>query len=229
MSGIQRHVRTTTDRLLQNPNAFSTHILLGNVPRTAIPADIKRLCFKHKVDSVSHIALDYYRFTPTGRAWLTLNSSTHMRYTLKSLKGSVISGKLLDADAAHDPKNPVNRTRGVKGRLEAAERGLVTGSGPDGASTSHGRGVVIQGLPGKLTPEGLRSYLKDFKLAATEGGRKEIVKLDTPNLRLTIKSRFFVRLASVAEAHRLVRELHMTYFESKFYDNKYSLRAAVVY
>ena len=80
-----------------------------------------------------------------------------------------------------DPWNITwHRTRGVKGRLEAAERGLISGNGPDGTSTSHGRGVVIYGLPGKLTPEALRPYLKDFKLVATEVGHKEIIKLESP-------------------------------------------------
>lgn len=172
-----------------------------------------------------------------------------MQHALKAMQGAVLSGKTLGATPADDPSEAVTRTRGVKGRLEAAERGLYTGNGPNGMS-GRGKGVVLYGLPGKLTPGGLHTYLRNFKLASAEAGQHEIVKLDTPcvsklylasplltgcpvlfcrNIRLTLKSRFYVRLNSVAEAHRLVRELHMTFFERNIYENKYPLRAQVVY
>lgn len=126
------------------------------------------------------VSLDFYRFQPTGRAWLTLSSPSHMQHALRALRGAVLSGKALGAAPANDPSQVITRTRGVKGRLQAAERGLFTGNGPNGMSTSRGKGVVLYGLPGRLTSEGLRTYLRGFKLAAAEAGQQEIVKLETP-------------------------------------------------
>ncbi|EPT06196.1 hypothetical protein FOMPIDRAFT_1034132 [Fomitopsis schrenkii] len=231
-SGIQKHVNGFANKLLRrqgNSPLNGTFILAHNVPRSAIPADIKRVCAKYKVEHVSDVSLDYYRFQPTGRAWLTLSSPNYMQHALKAMQGTVLSGKALRGVPVNDPSEAITRTRGVKGRLEAAERGLFTGNGPNGMSTGQGKGVVIYGLPGKLTPGGLRTYLRNFKLASAEAGQQEIVKLETPNKRLTLKSRYYVRLSSVAEAHRLVRELHMTFFERNIYENKYPIRAQVVY
>lgn len=103
-----------------------------------------------------------------------------MQHALKAMQGTVLSGKALRGVPVNDPSEAITRTRGVKGRLEAAERGLFTGNGPNGMSTGQGKGVVIYGLPGKLTPGGLRTYLRNFKLASAEAGQQEIVKLETP-------------------------------------------------
>ena len=126
------------------------------------------------------VALDFYRLRPTGRAWLTLSSPNYMQHALKAMRGAVLSGKTLGAAPAKDPSELNTRTRGVRGRLQAAERGLLTGNGPYGMSTSRGKGVVLYGMPGKLTPDSLRTYLKNFKLAVAEAGQREIVKLETP-------------------------------------------------
>ena len=96
------------------------------------------------------------------------------------MQGAMLSGKTLKAAPANDPSEVIVRTRGVKGRLQAAERGLFTGNGPNGMVTSQGKGVVLYGLPGKLTPDSLRTYLRNFKLAMAEAGQQEIIKLGSP-------------------------------------------------
>lgn len=42
-------------------------------------------------------------------------------------------------------------------------------------------------------------------------------------------SRFLVTLSSEAEAHRLVRDLHHTYFDEESFGKKHKLIARVVY
>jgi len=42
-------------------------------------------------------------------------------------------------------------------------------------------------------------------------------------------SRFLVQLTSVSEAQRLVREMHMTYFEPETLGNKFMLRARIIH
>ena len=71
----------------------------------------------------------------------------------------------------------MQRMRGVRGREQAAQRGLVSGNGPNGGVTGSGKNVVIYGLPGKMTEEAAGYYLKSFKLAGLAGD-KDIVKLD---------------------------------------------------
>jgi hypothetical protein len=62
--------------------------------------------------------------------------------------------------------------------MNAAERSLFFGDGPRGGVLNEGKNVVLWGLPGRLTPEGLKGLLQNFKLAGTEGGKKEFVKLE---------------------------------------------------
>jgi hypothetical protein len=56
----------------------------------------------------------------------------------------------------------------------------------------------------------------------------DILSPDTNN-NFTMAARFLVRLASVSEAHRLVRELHMTYYQPEIHKTNYPLRARVIY
>ena len=69
------------------------------------------------------------------------------------------------------------RTRGSVGRQEAANKGLIDGNGPNGGTSGHGKNVIIWGLPGKLPPDGLRNYLRAFRLSDTSG-QESIVKIE---------------------------------------------------
>jgi len=68
------------------------------------------------------------------------------------------------------------RSRGLKGREEASQRSIVSGNGSQGGITDIGRSVVLSGLPGKITTDAVRQYLKDYSLM---GGQAEVVKLDS--------------------------------------------------
>ena len=143
--------------------------------------------------------------------------------------------------------NDIPRIRGAKGRIEAAQRGIVAGDGPNGGITSNNKSVVLYGLPGKMTVEALTYYLKSFKLADPAPESKEIVKMDlyvhvrsacfttvlipyiSPPGHQSLTSRFLVRLASSSEAHRLVRKLHETFYEPEIFDKRYRVRARVIY
>ena len=68
------------------------------------------------------------------------------------------------------------RSRGLKGREEASERTIVTGNGIQGGITDGGRSVLLSGLPGRISAESVRRFLKNYKLM---GGQAEVVRLDT--------------------------------------------------
>lgn len=67
------------------------------------------------------------------------------------------------------------RSRGLKGREEASERSIVTGNGSQGGITDGGRSVLLSGLPGKISTDIVRRYLRNYKLM---GGQAEVVKLE---------------------------------------------------
>jgi hypothetical protein len=67
------------------------------------------------------------------------------------------------------------RSRGLKGREEASERSIVSGNGYQGGITDVGKSVLLSGLPGKITTDAVRWFLKNYKLM---GGQGEVVKLD---------------------------------------------------
>lgn len=46
---------------------------------------------------------------------------------------------------------------------------------------------------------------------------------------LSLTARFLVRLETEAEAYRLVRKLHETYYEPEVFDNRYRVRARVIH
>jgi hypothetical protein len=70
------------------------------------------------------------------------------------------------------------RTRGAKGREEAALRGLVDGTGPDGGITERGMNVVMYGLPGRLHAHELKDFVLGYQLR--EAGIGSIVKVGQP-------------------------------------------------
>ncbi|OBZ75045.1 hypothetical protein A0H81_04246 [Grifola frondosa] len=154
-----------------------THILIRDIPRTALPSDLLRLCSKSKAENVSQVSLQYNRFRPSGRAYITVNDPMHLPSTLKALQSSMLGGKMTSS-TSRDPPNLPPRNRGAEGRAEAAERGLITGNGPDAGVTNGGRNVVMWGLPSRITQENVRDMLKSFKLAGFEGGQEEMVKLE---------------------------------------------------
>ncbi|GBE81919.1 hypothetical protein BKA93DRAFT_819367 [Sparassis latifolia] len=205
-------------------------IVVHGLPRSALPADVRRACLKAKVD-VASVSIDYFRLLPTQKAFIELHSPLYLQSSLKNLKNAVVGGSQIYSYPSQDPTGGrPDRTRGIKGRAEAAERGIITGNGPAGGLTSQGKNVVMSGLPGRMTAEALREFLKGYKLAGSEGGKKEVVKMDVGVYqKLAFTSRHLVRTASISEAHRLVRTLHMTFFRPEVYHHLYPLRARVVY
>lgn len=161
--------------------------------------------------------------------------------------GLVVSSRCIPAPADATPA----RSRGQKGKLEAAKRGLIQGDGPNGGIADRGNAVLISGLPGKMTGDALRTYFKTFRFESQEGV-KAITKLELyvvilpsrlcvvghsmklhdlyrPEGIVSLYSRHLVRMASQAEAHRLVRRFHMTFYQSEVWGTRYLMKAHVVY
>ncbi|KAJ3562890.1 hypothetical protein NP233_g9297 [Leucocoprinus birnbaumii] len=193
-----------------------SQIVLQNVPRTATPKDIRREINKAGVKGVYDIAKDYEYFKPTERAILTLVSPDYLRSSLKALNDLLISGISIKASphiSDTEPSTKRPRMRGHEGRMAAAARGALTGSGPRAGIANNDTTVVLGGLPARTSPLRLAEMLKKFGIAKSAKGEPQVVKLPLPPNTFSMTSKFLITLTSVSEAHRLVRKLHASYFQ----------------
>jgi len=209
-------------------NEGRNHIQIRGLPRTALPQDVQRTVVQGRLQGVTDIVLDYRRFIPTGNAWLKLTSPELLNANLRALDNATVSSSPISAASSEAPPIP-NRMRGLKGKDVAAKRGYFDGNGPRGGIKNSGKNVVIWGLPGRMSPDALKEFLRDFHLAGTEGGKTESVKIPVDASQYTRVSKHLVRLSSQSEAHRVVRELHMTYYHPEVHKYSYLIRARVVY
>ena len=198
---------------------------------------------------ILQVVLDYQRFEPKGRAYLSLMRPDYMGQAIAAFRNASISSIPIRAFPSPAYIAP-QRGRGVEGRERAAERGVLQGNGPRAGLGVSGRNVVLWGLPGKLTQEGLRSMMVAWELAASSGtAGLEILKIvkcvdpfifkrapyqaqksvNRPPTKFSLYSRFIVRTQSAAEAHRIVRQLHMTHFHPNVYQDRYLMKARVIY
>ncbi|KAJ7470626.1 hypothetical protein FB451DRAFT_345769 [Mycena latifolia] len=204
----------------------ATQIELSNLPRTATPADLRRLILRGQVQGVEHASIEYHRLEPTGRAYLQLTQPEFLLPNLDALEKVSISG-------VHPVAEPSDRP---------AMSDQINGNGLGSELDSNGTCVVIWGLPKSIRPEALDKLFQGFsfpqgepyifkmpRLAALAFLRPSS-KTSTPSPQLfTFTSRFLVRLDSVSEAHRLVRQLHMTSWNPVQHGTKYPMRARVIY
>ncbi|KAJ6630625.1 hypothetical protein B0H10DRAFT_2207690 [Mycena sp. CBHHK59/15] len=185
----------------------ATQIELSNVPRTATPADIRRLVARSQIGGVEQVDIEYRRLEPSGRAYLQLTHADFLLPGLDALEKVTISG-------VHPVAKPSDR----KPRPDVVGE---TGDGISSELARDGKNAVVWGLPRRAGPELLDSLLGGFKFPP---GEPYIFPLPMPEY-FTMYSRFLVCLQSVSEAHRLVRQLHMTYH----FDHKFQIRARVIY
>lgn len=121
------------------------------------------------------MAINYNRFRPNGTATLSFTRPEFVPAAVKALDKSVIGGKSISAEPTDDiPVLP--RTRGSKGILDAAQRGIYQGNGPSAGVPGGGKTVVLSGLPTGLLPVKVVDNLRGFKLARSEMGSPAVVK-----------------------------------------------------
>ncbi|KAI0811025.1 hypothetical protein BC629DRAFT_1023191 [Irpex lacteus] len=175
------------------------------------------------------VDIDYKHLRTTGNAWVTLTSPSFSDSTLKKFReGHYVGANVVKASMdAYKDDEFLTRSRGEKGRADAANRGVL-GSGPSARLSGGEKNVCLSGLPEYASVEVVRRVLKSFKL--TSNGEDEVVKLEPITGHGTnATARFLVRLASSSEAHRLVRKLHETDFNETNKNRTWRLRAHIVY
>jgi len=91
----------------------------------------------------------------------------YARDALRAAKNITFSGsEEINASLTIDPRFSRQRFRGVQGRADALNRGLL-GSGPSAGFPSR-RTVTISGVPGKATAKNIRELVREFQLADDE-------------------------------------------------------------
>jgi hypothetical protein len=127
--------------------------------------------------------------------------------SFEAAKKITLGREEITASITVDPQlSTGQRVRGVKGRADALNRGLL-GNGPSAGFPS-GTTVTVVGLPGKTTVENFMKLLRGFQLALD--GTKSVILVPLAPYIFTLYSRFVVMLASESEAQRLVRKIHLT-------------------
>ncbi|KAH8116874.1 hypothetical protein DFH11DRAFT_1505670 [Phellopilus nigrolimitatus] len=209
-------------------------IHLRGLPLSATPADVLRLtrqAGKGGLSKIADVKLDYRRFIPTGAAFITMTDANYVEDAVKTLRDTQMATLPLRAYRAPE-QHAHPRLRGVSGRAEAAERAVLDGNGGGGGVNPKACDVVLYGLPGMITPLALRRHLRKLGLVEVAPNGEpmcDVVKIEPPKKTFTSVSKHLVRLKSPAEAHTLVRRLHMTYFIPEIWQTKYLMRARVVY
>lgn len=102
---------------------------------------------------------------------------TNAMRTVRAAQMSTLPLKAWPASIRH-----FQRTRGVRGRAEAAERALIEGNGPGGGFDPKGCDVVLSGLPEQVTSGALRHFLKrmGYVEAARDGKPDcEVLRVET--------------------------------------------------
>jgi len=206
-----------------------TVLLLRNIPRTALNSDIRRMLNQHEIENVKAVHKTYIRFLPEGKAHVAFETPEQADIAVKRLRNATMSGSPVQPILTQVVDVPATRSRGAKGREEAAARGCITGTGPDAGVTDRGKGVVLWGLPGRMTADELKELLsfKGFFLMDGETAKGNVVLIEPDGRTQSLTSRHYVRLESIAEAHRLVRQLHMTDFKRRG-GKTYRIHARVV-
>ncbi|KAI5121679.1 hypothetical protein M0805_002755 [Coniferiporia weirii] len=211
------------------------HIHLTGLPLSATPSDVLRLAKQvlGKDDNVSNIAsikMDYHRFMPTGRAYIEMIHARHAENVAKRMRDSQMT--TLQVKSYHAPVLRPPRMRGERGRAEAASRAVLEGNGMGGGVGAKAWDVVLWGIPGTMSAQALRYYLRRVELVGVNPNGEpkcEVLRVETQSRNYSFTSKHLVRLNSSTEAHALARRLHMTYFLPEVWQTTYLVRAKVVY
>ncbi|TIB38201.1 hypothetical protein E3P86_01766 [Wallemia ichthyophaga] len=92
-------------------------------------------------------------------------------------------------------------------------------------ATHPGQIVVLSGLPAKINSFDIQSYLKPYYLDNSPNSSDPITNIRIPSDKFSSTSKWLVRLNSVSEAHRLVRNLN----QSSWVDSHYTINARIIY
>jgi RNA recognition motif-containing protein len=211
------------------------HILLKNVPTTATVSDVRRLVKRAGLNGVSTALILYKNFKPLGRALLVLHTPEYLVSNLRRLANTSIGGFSITATSADPLKvEPLTaRTKDLPGKLVESFRQVgqshSVGDPIHGPTSAASRSVTVSGLPGRLELSAVKHYFRHYDVLGQETGKHLITKVPIPEREFSLFSSYLIHLSSPSEAHRLVRNIHQTYFLPTYNGNKFKLQARILH
>ncbi|THH33856.1 hypothetical protein EUX98_g274 [Antrodiella citrinella] len=204
----------------------TSHVKVTGFSRSATPGDLRRLCVRSGVENIAAVSINYKGFHPQQEGFISFTHPSFVRNAIKSLRHSIMGGYTVTVEPSASPDEVPHslRSRGFKGRAEAAERGIVAGDGAGAGISKPGKSVLMYGLPPQISAPAMKRYLQDYMQA--DSGEKEIVRIEEEKGAIT--SRYLIRLANASEAHRLVRQFHMTSFTTEAWGKKFKTKVRVI-
>ncbi|KAJ3755841.1 hypothetical protein EV360DRAFT_85537 [Lentinula raphanica] len=157
------------------------------------PADIRRMLTRYNVQGVADVALIYEKFVPTRQALITLARPNFLRDNLRELTNATLSGQVFTSEEVDysetEPPPP------------------ELGRGPHAGVDNLGKNVVLSYFPSGTSPRSIQTISEKYSLAGSFDVSVRSVKSgDGPKDPVVM----LVKLQSESEAHRMVRDLHMT-------------------
>ena len=114
------------------------------------------------------VHINYQRFRPTQEGFISFTSPTFLPNAVKALSNATVGGYPIAVHPSKPPSEHQRRTRGFRGRAQAAERGAFSGDGPGASIPKSGQNVVVSGLPTWCTIEDMQ------RIAQVEDSNREI-------------------------------------------------------
>ncbi|KAL1668478.1 hypothetical protein GGF50DRAFT_96693 [Schizophyllum commune] len=176
---------------------------LRNIPKSATRNDVARMLMRAQVEGVTSVELEYNRWLPAGSALIQFHRPEYVPASSHRLKGRAIQGI---------PVIPENLSRfALQDYQEALKKQEKnTGTGPSANTTHLEEKVVLWGFTPRWNATDVAALLRSYRLHNhdVDGGANSIWY--TPLADQTHSRKFVARMAGPEEAHRVVRDLHMT-------------------
>jgi len=201
------------------------HILLGNLPRTTLPADIERALRRERLVGVEDVQLQLFRFLPTRRAYITLSHQDFLQMNIAKLANVTVGGNPVTAIPCSEPST-IENLRGVKGRKAAFERGSLPNLISSG-TMSNGRQLCAWGFAPKASAECVKDFLERSNIDGL-GDKPEIYKVNLQRDEFSLYSRYLIRTSSISDSYHIARRIHQTLFQPDNFGTKFQVRACVI-
>lgn len=121
------------------------------------------------------VRLFYKRFRPTGKAVLACSVPDHTQDVVRECSKISIGLRTIKSFSTTDEKFFDRRKRGLAGKSEATQRGVITGNGPTPGGNPN-RTVTVTNVPHGTHFKKVAQLAEGFELKGDDGTRREVEK-----------------------------------------------------
>lgn len=157
---------------------------------------------KAQLDGVTGVDMEYIRWLPAGSALIKFYRPDYIPASVQKLKGLTIAGFPVNVEE-------LDEEHLAKHKEFVRQQPQFSGTGPNANTTNLEEKVVLWGLTPRWSISDVARLLQPYQLYKQDEGANNAIHF-TPIPEQTHSKKFVVRMADAEEAHRLVRDLHMT-------------------